>query len=68
MAPLVQTTSRAVAPMSRATSSRASSTASSAFQPKEWLFDAAFPNRSVKYGSMASRTRGSTGVVEWQSM
>ena len=37
---------RAVAPMRRATSSRASSTASSAFQPKEWLFEAAFPNRS----------------------
>ena len=68
VAPLVQTISRAVAPMSRATSSRASSTASAASHPNEWLFEAAFPDRSVKYGSIASRTRGSTGVVEWQSM
>ena len=28
----------------------------------------ALPNSSVKYGSIASSTRGSTGVVEWLSM
>jgi hypothetical protein len=54
--------------MRRATCPRAFSTASSARQPKAWLLEAALPKSSVKYGSMASRTRGSTGVVEWQSM
>ena len=38
-------------------------TAASARQPKAWLRDAAFPKCSVKYGLIASKTRGSTGVV-----
>ncbi len=68
VAPLVKTISRAVAPISPAICLRAASTASSACQPNEWFRLAAFPKRSVKYGSIASRTRGSTGVVAWQSM
>ncbi len=48
VAPLVKTSSRAVAPTSRATSARAPSTASSARQPKAWLFEAALPNSKVK--------------------
>jgi hypothetical protein len=31
--------------------------------PKTWLREAAFPKCSVKYGRIASKTRGSTGVV-----
>src|SRR6185312_7485559 len=54
--------------MSLPTSSRAISTAFSARQPKTWLRDAALPKSSRKNGSMASSTRGSTGVVEWLSM
>jgi len=63
VAPLVKMISFASAPMSRATCSRAFSTAASAFQPKacEWL--AALPKVSVNMGSIASTTRGSTGVV-----
>ena len=68
VAPEVQTISLPLAPISAATCSRAISTASSAAQPKEWLRLAALPNSSVKYGSIASSTRGSTGVVEWLSM
>ena len=61
--PLVQMISFAEAPMSLATCSRALSTPSSAFQPKAWLRLAALPKYSVKYGIIASRTRGSIGVV-----
>ena len=68
VAPLVNTISRAVAPMSRATSARAASTASSARHPNAWLLEAALPKCSVKKGSIASSTRGSTGVVAWLSM
>ena len=49
--------------MSAATCPRATLTASSAFQPNTWLRLAALPNVSQKYGSIASSTRGSTGVV-----
>ena len=52
------------APISAASSSRARSTAPSASQPKGWLRLAGWPNFSVKYGIIASRTRGSTGVVD----
>ncbi len=58
----------AVAPISFATCSRAVSTAASASQPKAWLRLAAFPNVSVKYGIIASSTRGSSCVVAWLSM
>ena len=37
--------------------------------PTKWMVAlAALPKCSVKYGSMASTTRGSTGVVAWLSM
>src|ERR1019366_9537907 len=48
--------------------SRPISTASSASQPNAWLRLGALPNLVVKYGIISSRTRGSTGVVEWLSM
>src|SRR5262249_44218608 len=67
VAPEVQTISLPLAPMRRATCSRASSTADSARQPNTWLREAALPKSLVKKGSMRSRTRGSTGVVEWLS-
>ena len=67
VAPLVKTISRGVAPISEAMAARAASTASSASQPNEWLRLAALPKRSPKYGSMASNTRESTGVVAWLS-
>jgi hypothetical protein len=38
-----------------------------AVQPNGWLRLAALPKCSVKNGSIASRTRGSTGVVAWES-
>ena len=63
VAPLVKTISLGVALISRAICARAFSTASSAVQPNAWLRLAALPNFSVKYGSIASTTRGSTGVV-----
>ncbi len=44
---------------------RASSTAASASQPKTCVREAALPKVCVKYGSIASSTRGSTGVVAW---
>ena len=40
-------------------------TAAAASKPNRWLLLAALPNRSFRYGSIASRTRGSTGVVAW---
>jgi hypothetical protein len=54
---------RGFAPTRRAIASRAAVTAASARHPKAWLADAAFPKCSVKYGRIASKTRGSTGVV-----
>src|SRR5262249_6537059 len=56
------------APMIFAICSRARSTAFSASQPNEWFRLAGWPNFSVKYGIIASTTRGSTGVVDWASM
>jgi hypothetical protein len=49
--------------MSAATCSRPRSTAFCASQPYACWRLAALPNRSEKYGSIASSTRGSTGVV-----
>ena len=67
--PEVQTSSLGSrAPISRASCSRARSMPPSASQPKEWLRLPGCPNFSVKYGIIASSTRGSTGVVELLSM
>jgi hypothetical protein len=60
----VKTISRGCAFIPAAIWLRASSTAASASQPKTWLREAAFPKARVKYGNIASSTRGSTGVVE----
>ena len=68
VAPLVKIISLALAPMRVAICSRASSTAASASHPNGWLRLAALPNFSVKYGSIASTTRGSVRVVELLSM
>jgi hypothetical protein len=65
VAPLVKTISRAVAPRSAATSRRACSTASCAFHPHWCIDEAGLPKHSVKYGSIRSITRRSTGVVAW---
>ena len=46
VAPEVKTISLSDAPISSATCLRAFSTAASAFQPKAWLRDAAFPKSS----------------------
>src|SRR6476469_2804210 len=67
VAPEVKTISWADAPMESAIWRRAFSTAAAASQPKEWLLLAALPKREVKKGSMASSTRGSSGVVAWLS-
>jgi hypothetical protein len=58
----VKTISPERAPRSAATSSRAASTASRAARPQRWIDDG-LPCRSPSHGSIASRTRGSTGVV-----
>ena len=63
VAPLVNTISFGFAPMRSAICLRAFSTASSASHPNGWLRLAALPKCSVKYGSIASTTRGSHGVV-----
>jgi hypothetical protein len=63
VAPLVKMISFGLAPIRSATCLRAVSTASSAAQPKAWLRLAALPKSCVKYGVIASSTRGSTGVV-----
>ena len=63
VAPLVKTISLALAPIRSATCLRPFSTASSACQPNAWFRLAAFPNFSVKKGSIASTTAGSTRVV-----
>jgi len=67
VAPLVKTISRGEQPMPSAISSRDWSTAALASCPKLWLVLPALPKRWVKYGSIASSTRGSTGVVAWLS-
>src|ERR1700716_1844284 len=56
------------APISVAILPRAASTAPSASHPNGWLRLAGCPNFSVKYGSIASTTRGSHGVVDCASM
>src|SRR5262245_6167046 len=56
------------APISLASCPRPRSTAPSASHPNGWFRLAGWPNFSVKYGSIASSTRGSTGVVDWASM
>ena len=58
----VNTTSGGRPPSSAATFSRASSTALRAACPKRWIDDG-LPCRSPSQGSMASRTRGWSGVV-----
>jgi len=61
--PLVKITSSGLAaPIPAATCSRASSSPRYASRPSEYS-EFALPNRSEKYGSIASRTRSSTGVV-----
>src|SRR3989304_8547626 len=64
VAPEVQTISLGSAPISAATFARASSTASSACQPKACEREAGLPNSpsSVRYWHILSATRGSTGV------
>src|SRR6266446_6227383 len=56
------------APISVEILARAASTAPSASHPNGWLRLAGCPNFSVKYGSIASTTRGSHGVVDCASM
>jgi hypothetical protein len=63
VAPLVKTISRASAPSAVAINSRAASTAAFASQPKLWFTLPALPYVSLKNGSIASTTRGSTRVV-----
>ena len=60
--PLVKTISLGRAPMSAATEARARSTAPRALWPKEWT-EFGLPYSAEKYGSIAARTSGSTGVV-----
>ncbi len=68
VAPEVNTISLALPWSKDAICSRAWSTAASAVQPKTWLRLAAFPKLLVRYGIIASSTRGSSGVVAWLSM
>ena len=63
--PDVKMISFSEAPIRLAICSRAVCTDSSAFQPNAWLRIAALPKSFWKKGSMASSTRGSTGVVAW---
>ena len=58
----VKTISAGLAPMSRATSARAWSRAARACWPNQCRLEA-LPKPSRRTGSMASSTRGSTGVV-----
>ena len=58
----VNTTSSVCAPSSRATSSRAASTASRAASPRECTLEA-LPNEAPSHGSMASTTSGAGRVV-----
>ncbi len=59
---LVKSISHGEAPTRFATSARAASTASRARLPNAW-FDDGFPNNPPGYGNIASRSRGSIGVV-----
>jgi hypothetical protein len=63
VAPEVQISSRGSQLTSAATCPRAFSTAFSASQPYAWLRDAGLPKFCRSHGTMASTTRGSTGVV-----
>jgi hypothetical protein len=66
VAPLVKTISFAEAPTSAGHLLAAPLDGGfSASHPKRWLRLAALPNCRVKNGSIASSTRGSTGVVAW---
>ena len=67
VAPEVKMISRGLAPIREATCSRARSTPASASQPYVWVREWAFPYCSVRKGIMASRTRGSMGVVACMS-
>src|SRR5262249_25465273 len=61
--PEVKTTSPLLAPVARAISPRALSTASAARCPRRCR-EEGFPNSSSRYGRIAARTPGSSGVVE----
>ena len=63
VAPDVKMISLGLAPINAADCSRANSTPSSDSQPNLWLRLEELPNLSLKYGSMASTTRGSQRVV-----
>ena len=60
--PLVKTISLGRAPIRAATEARARSTAPRALWPNEWT-EFGLPYSAEKYGSIAARTSGSTGVV-----
>ena len=60
VAPAVNTTHSGSAPARAATSARASSTAPAGARPHSWRLDG-LPKRSPSQGSIASRTRGSSG-------
>ncbi len=66
VAPDVKRISWGWAPKKRATAARASSSAAVASSPTA-CSEAALPNvpPAPKYGSMASTTRGSTGLEDW---
>ena len=64
VAPPVKTISRGSAPKNAATRPRASSSAAVATSPTA-CSEAALPNFSVRYGSIAAITRGSTGLALW---
>ena len=64
MAPEVKTISSGSAPMEAATFARAVSSVDVASSPTP-CSEAGLPNRSVKYGDIASTTRGSTGLADW---
>jgi hypothetical protein len=57
----VKTISSGKTPRNAAMDSRAASMASRASRPKPWMLEA-LPKRSEKYGSIAARTSGWTGV------
>ena len=64
VAPEVKTISPGRAPSSAATCSRACSTASAARQPARWVALCGLPTPAgSSHGSIAARTRGSSGVV-----
>ena len=66
VAPLVKTISaESRAPIALAITSRDRSTACWAVFPYRWSTLAALPKVWLKKGSIASKTRGSTGVVAW---